>query len=134
MDTKIIQSCDLKSYPVVGIYFSAHWCPPCRNFTPQLATFYNSVKEAGKNFEIVFFSWDRSQQEFEEYFGTMPWTAINHGNSQINELAQQNSVQGIPTLLIYKNGQLVSGNARGEVTQCGGDAGNCAALVDKWSS
>ena len=24
-------------------YFSAHWCPPCRGFTPQLVKFYNIV-------------------------------------------------------------------------------------------
>ena len=25
---------------VVLIYFSAHWCPPCRAFTPMLKDFY----------------------------------------------------------------------------------------------
>ena len=26
-----------------GIYFSAHWCPPCRMFTPELADIYNEM-------------------------------------------------------------------------------------------
>ena len=25
---------------IIGIYFSAHWCPPCRRFTPVLARIY----------------------------------------------------------------------------------------------
>ena len=29
---------------VVAIYFSAHWCGPCRNFTPQLASLYQSIR------------------------------------------------------------------------------------------
>merc|ERR1712023_590324 len=42
----------------VGIYFSAHWCPPCRSFTPMLAKAYTSHLKS-KNFEIVFVSSDQ---------------------------------------------------------------------------
>ena len=35
---------------VIGLYFSAHWCPPCRNFTPKLSKFY---EEANKNGKVI---------------------------------------------------------------------------------
>ena len=47
---------------VIGLFFSAHWFGPdvswTRGFTPKLATVYNEIKAEGKNFEIVFVSWD----------------------------------------------------------------------------
>lgn len=67
---------------VVGIYFSAHWCPPCRAFTPQLAEWYKKVKEGpnGSNFDIVFVSSDRDAEKWKEYFDEMPWHAVPYGD------------------------------------------------------
>ena len=45
----------------VAIYFSAHWCPPCRGFTPKLAEMYSATFKA-KGMEIVFASSDRDFQ------------------------------------------------------------------------
>lgn len=63
---------------VLGIYFSAHWCPPCRAFTPQLVEWYRKIKGGpnGSSFEIVFVSSDRDQGMFDEYFQEMPWHAL----------------------------------------------------------
>merc|ERR1712117_594811 len=58
----------------IGIYFSAHWCPPCRGFTPKLADMYkNGLKD---KMEIFFVSSDRDQASFDAYFAEMPWQAL----------------------------------------------------------
>ena len=61
----------------VGIYFSAHWCPPCRGFTPVLSQFYEEVNKGGKVFEVIFVTSDRDEASFKEYFATMPWKAVS---------------------------------------------------------
>ena len=63
----------------VCLYFSAHWCPPCRAFTPKFADFYKAVKareEVGSKLVTIFVSSDRSQNDFDSYFKEMPWHAL----------------------------------------------------------
>ena len=83
---------------VIGIYFSAHWCPPCRGFTPKFAEVYKQLKAESKDFEVVFVSWDRSPSSFAEYHSEMPWLALPFDNDQKDELASKYEVEGIPTL------------------------------------
>lgn len=98
---------------VFGLYFSAHWCGPCRQFTPKLSAIYENLKKEGKKFEIIFTSFDRDASGFNEYYSTMPWLAIPFGDARIQGLAKKFSVDGIPTLLICNSeGELISKNGR----------------------
>jgi len=104
----------------VGIYFSAHWCPPCRGFTPQLATAYKEHLKA-KNLEIVFASSDRDEKSFEEYFAEQPWVALPYdesGKKQKELLSKKFKVQGIPTFVILdQDGAVVTTDARSSVSE-----------------
>lgn len=61
----------------LDFFCRAHWCPPCRNFTPKLAEIFKGMTDEMKGkLEIVFVSYDRNQSDFEEYFKEMPWKAL----------------------------------------------------------
>jgi len=99
----------------VLFYFSASWCGPCKAFTPALIAWYNKQREAGAKLEIVFVSADKSQAEFDGYFGKMPWAGLDF--SQREEAAALNSafdVEGIPTLSLVdaKTLKVVHADAR----------------------
>ena len=66
---------------LAGVYFSAHWCPPCRAFTPKLGQYYEEQKKGpnADKFEIVFVSCDRDDDSFKDYFKTMPFLAVDFG-------------------------------------------------------
>lgn len=59
----------IKGKELIGLYFSASWCPPCKAFSPILASFYDAAAKAN-NLEIVFISSDRTVEDFEGYVST----------------------------------------------------------------
>lgn len=102
---------------VIGIYFSAHWCGPCKEYTPQLRKVYERAKEKGKSFEIVFVSSDRDEASFKSYFSTMPWHAVPFSDRMRQQsLSAVFQVKGIPGLvLVNGSGGLIDANGRAKV-------------------
>ncbi|TNV75366.1 hypothetical protein FGO68_gene7670 [Halteria grandinella] len=108
----------------VGLYFSAHWCPPCKAFTPILGEACNDA--ASDEFAMIFVSFDQSMPQFFEYFGSMPenWLAFSLSDKRREQLGQIFNVSGIPRLIILnaKTGAIINNDARAEVTQKGPEA------------
>ena len=125
-----VPTASLASVDFVLVYFSAHWCPPCRGFTPKLAAFYQDVNATAKNVEVIFVSFDRDQGSFQGYFNEMPWLAVNYSEaSKREQLGSQFNVSGIPKLvLLRKNGTVGNDNCRGDVESAGPRA------LERWRS
>jgi len=109
----------LKEKKYIMLYFSAHWCGPCRNFTPQLCKWYNEFKKTRDDFEIIFCSSDRDEAAFKDYFKDMPFKAINIFGSKSGEgykswLSRKCGVGGIPCLTVLNEDRnILRKNARG---------------------
>lgn len=104
----------------VLLYFSAHWCPPCRAFLPLLIKAYEEIKKRGEALEVVFISSDRDQASFDEFFSTMPWLALPFGDKRKQSLSRLFKVRGIPMVIaIGPTGKTVSTDAR-ELIMCHG--------------
>jgi thiol-disulfide isomerase/thioredoxin len=110
----------LKTKTSFAIYFSAHWCPPCRAFTPKLVSLYTQIKAThGDSVEFIFASRDKDQAAFDEYYHEMPWATIVFGHQAVSELASLYNVSGIPTLVTVNaaDGKTINDDARGQASE-----------------
>jgi thioredoxin 1 len=71
----------INSHPLVLVDFYATWCGPCKSLAPILKELKN---ELGNQVKIVKVDVDKHQQ-----------------------ISAQLSVKGVPTMILYKNGQQV---------------------------
>ena len=113
---------------IVLVYFSAHWCPPCRKFTPILKNFYQDVSKRGV--EIIFVSSDSSKDEMLNYMKEShgDWYAFYHGSKVGQKLEKKFQVSGIPTLVALKtDGTIIDRDARGSIEKG-------ASIISEWKS
>lgn len=105
----------------IGLYFSAHWCPPCRLFTPKLVQFRDAHQD---QFEIIFVSSDRTADAKQTYMQEtgMKWPAVPWRGESSSALKNHFGVSSIPTLIILNpEGKVVSLDGRSDV-ELKGDA------------
>jgi nucleoredoxin len=93
---------ELAPKQIYGLYFSAHWCGPCRKFTPQLVAYYNQIAHDHPEFEIIFVSADKSADGMATYMREtgMPWPAIEYSKLASVPALQKYAGKGIPDLVI----------------------------------
>ena len=123
----------------VLLYFSASWCPPCQAFSPVLIDFYQRYAAEFK-LEVVYVSSDRSLNEFNDYYGKMPWAAIptDSGAAKMkSDLAGKLQIRGIPALIVLdaKSGLFVTAETREQIQKLKiTDAAAVKQLVESWKA
>ena len=128
---------EAKEAQLIGVYFSAHWCPPCRRFTPILSNFYKAANHSEKQIEIIFVSFDRDEKGFKEYYDSMPWLSFPFKikNENTMKLAQDFGIFGIPAFLVFgKDGKLVEYDGRMSVEEIfKNDSDTASQIIKKWN-
>lgn len=97
----------------VLLYASAHWCGPCRQFTPMLANWYKTARE---DVEVVFLSADHDQSGFQSYFRSHPWMAVDYEDDARESLMAAIRVSSVPRLVVISGttGRIIEDNAVGK--------------------
>jgi thiol-disulfide isomerase/thioredoxin len=99
------------------IYFSAHWCNPCRLFTPGLVNYYNEMAAKHPEFDLIFVSRDKSPFGMETYMRetNMPWPAIDFQKVATKAGILKYEGEGIPDLvLVDASGKVLADSFQGK--------------------
>ena len=128
---------------VVALYFSAHWCPPCRSFTPKLAAAYEMANEDAKRFEVVFVSSDDSAEAQAQYMASAhgDWLRVPFGE-QCAALKKKYGCFAAKEMMSFPGAQrrsgipalVVVGPAGEELEFAGVDAVSKAGVPEAWYS
>lgn len=106
----------LEKTRLIGIYFSASWCPPCRQFTSVLAAAHRQIRSkfGSKAWEIVLVPRDNKEADWKDYFADMPWLSLPFGHHNVLRLLDFFAIERIPRLCVVdSHGVVVCDDARG---------------------
>ncbi|KAI9344364.1 thioredoxin-like-domain-containing protein [Obelidium mucronatum] len=95
---------------VIGLLFSASWCPPCRLFGPKLKELYANKSS---ELEIVLIGSDKDEASHKAYFESMPWLSTPFNTEKTNQISAALNINGIPALHLFNahDGSLITDNA-----------------------
>jgi thiol-disulfide isomerase/thioredoxin len=95
---------------ILGLYFSASWCGPCKTFTPLLAQMYKNMQERLPGaLEIIFVSRDKTIAQYNAYASTMPWKAIPYEDViTYADLSLEFGSRSIPHLVFCNNENFIN--------------------------
>jgi nucleoredoxin len=99
---KPVDAASLGGIKFYGLYYSASWCGPCRQFTPQFVAAYRLLKAKHPEFEVVFVSSDNSAGDMVKYVkdDRMPWLALKYDEAQRDGELRRYGGPGIPCLVL----------------------------------
>ncbi len=92
------------------LYFSASWCPPCRQFSPNLVKFINENAAANPHMAVTMLNDDENRADMLAYmksenmpFPSMPLTVLQ------NSILKKYEGDGIPDLVVVdSNGKVLA--------------------------
>ena len=83
--------------PLVGLYFGANWCPPCRSFSPQLNQF---AKDNASKFSVVFVSADHTEDDAQKFAESKSFLIVPYRDAARQKLLQHFKINSFPTLVV----------------------------------
>lgn len=114
---------NLDEKKIIGLYFSASWCPPCRKFTPIISTLYEDMIEYYDDIEFIFISSDKTNLEFNNYWDKMSFPALSYEyREKKEELVKLYDIGPIPALVfIDTNGNIISKDGKNIIEKSNGN-------------
>jgi len=98
------------------IYYAAKWGEKGQNFTPRLVDYYNRVRWQHPEFEVIFYSFDKSVAQMEIFMTEtgMPWPAIDFAKRNVHQEILKMASSAVPDLILIDNlGHVISQDYKG---------------------
>jgi len=93
----------------IVLYFGAHWSEPCNKFLPKLHFFHELNNKVKTDYEIIFCSVDKDEEDYNAYIADMPWWCLPYAISTLPKLVASINANSMPHLVVIdKEGKIIT--------------------------
>lgn len=82
------------------LYFGARWSEPCSKFLPKLHFFRELNSTVKTDYEIIFCSLDKSEEDYNQHIEEMPWWCLPYATSTLPMLIAKLQANRMPHLVV----------------------------------